>query len=1011
MSTIESEIEASQSPLDAAFEKKASRYIVGIDLGTTNCAVAYLDTSKNAATIEVFRVEQMVDIQTSQKSDTLPSFHYELTSTESMQIDSRFQFADGQHKSTVGIFARQRGMQMPGRCIASAKSWLCHTLVDRTSEMLPWSADENVKLLSPVHVSRRYLEHIRRMWDREHPSDPLSDQDVIVTLPASFDEVARQLTIQAASEAGLRDVILIEEPQAAFYAWLNRNQQTWTDTMRPGQTILVCDIGGGTTDFTLIRVVKSSGGQSDAASSPPSPSQGVGSDESEEVNRSLQSYFGLHRVAVGQHLMLGGDNLDLALARSLEQKILGDTPDQDRLGPRQWDSLKAQCRSAKEVLLGASPPAQYKMALAGAGSKLIENTRSIAIDGEWAKSLLVGGFFGRVELDDKPEIAESGFQEFGLPYAVEPNVHKHLASFLWEHRWAGRSDSDRSDMSDIQAARPDWILFNGGVLESSQIKSAVLEQIAYWFRETKTSSESNSGGTWQPGVLSGNRLDLAVAQGAAYFGLVRRGQGVRIDARLARAYYLLVQDQPPQAMCIMPANASPLDRYRMEEHPFLLSIGQPVQFPLLHSSTHLVHQTGEIVPVEPLHMTVMPALRTVIEAGNRKAKGSIPVVVESELSEIGTLAINLVYAPRETLPNDLSYLEPGTSWKLEFDVRGQSSKEMGAGSESNAMQEIRESDGLQTILSAMEAVFGSDTRVPPKDGLNQLATLIGKSRRDWNPAMLRQMWQFLLDNEAYRNQSAEHESRWLNMLGWCLRPGFGVVADDWRVNRTWRQVHNKLLHRTASNASETIVLWRRIAGGFTPGQQRALFQDCWPRVRASMGVGAPSQNTSVNVTTELLRLIGSLEWLSNEDKILVCEQAIQALAKKKLEPIHGPLLWMIGRLASRTPVYASLQQVVSETRANQWIDKLLKLDPVWMQRNVAMYSLCLMQMSRRTNDRYRDVATAVRDRVASQLQAIDAPPLHIQLVLEGGKLDDSIADTIVGEALPLGFRLLSGQQR
>ena len=986
------------SQLDAAFERRVSRYVVGIDLGTTNCAVAFMDTQRTKPPLEIFRIEQMVDFQTSQFSDTLPSFHYELTTSESSQIHSRFQFADGPHLSVVGVFARQRGVQMPGRCIASAKSWLCHTLVDRTSDLLPWSADDGVQLRSPVQASRRYLEHIRRMWDREHPGEPLAQQDVIVTLPASFDEVARRLTIQAATEAGLPNVILIEEPQAAFYAWLHRNQETWTQTMRPGQSILVCDIGGGTTDFTLIRVVATKATASPIATTKPEASVDAASaiDLSQSVGESLQATFGLHRVAVGEHLMLGGDNLDLALARSLEQQLLADSPGQDRLRPRQWDALKAQCRAAKESLLGPEPPSTYKMSLPGSGSKLIENTRTLSIDLRWARELLVDGFFGRVTIQERPDKAGEGFQEFGLPYAADPNVNKHLAAFLWEHRWAGRDEASREQLGDLRAARPDWVLFNGGVLESTQIRQAILDQIAEWFQ---------SGDSWQPGILEGNRLDLAVAQGAAYFGQVRRGEGVRIDARLARAYYLLVEQSPAQAMCVMPANAMSLDRFRIDEHPFHLMVGQPVQFPLFHSSTNLIHEIGQIVPVDIESMTAMPPIRTVLEMGNRKQQQLVPVVLESELSEIGTLAMNLVVA-RELEPDQpKTQRDFDTSWKLEFDVRMSTPRSSASVSQQVGLIETAHSTVVQTAIEAMESVFGDSPTVLPRQGIAYLTEKIGVARRDWSSSLLREMWRYLMEHQAYRQISAEHESRWLNMVGWCLRPGFGLAADDWRVNTTWRGVHNKLLHRTAANAAETIVLWRRIAGGFTPGQQRALFQDCWARVRPTLAGGTQSQSSNTNVAIELMRLVGSLEWLTAEEKTTVAEQILQSFGRKKLEPIHGPLLWTLGRLGSRTPVYATLQQVVSANRVQGWVERLLKLEDAWISKNSSMFSLCLMQMTRRTDDRYRDVTTTMREHVAAKLTTLGSPALHIDLVLRGGGLDQASEDSIVGEALPLGFRL------
>ena len=995
---------AGLSQLEQAFEKKQSRYVVGIDLGTTNCAVAFMDSHEATPTIELFRVEQMVDFQTSQRADTLPSFHYELSSQEASQLDARFQFVDGKHKSVVGVFARQRGMQMPGRCIASAKSWLCHPLVDRTSDLLPWSNDEDVKLLSPVEASRRYLEHIRRMWDREHPTGLLADQEVIVTLPASFDEVARQLTLQAAKDAGLSNVVLIEEPQAAFYAWLFRNQDNWTETMRPGQTILVCDIGGGTTDFTLIRVVETN--QSTTPNETElNPSKTIASDASVQVSESLQATYGLHRVAVGEHLMLGGDNLDLALAKAMEQRLLAETPGMDQLKPRQWDALKSHCRVAKETLLGSSPPDTYWLSLPGSGSKLIENSRSIAIDYKWARSLLVDGFFGQVELNDRPDLAESGFQEFGLPFAADPNANRHLAKFLWEHRWAGRNDKDQSEWTDVAAARPDWILFNGGVLESSQVKTAILNQIRYWFGNSHVSSHAGGKAEpWKLGVLEGNRLDLAVAQGAAYFGLVRRGHGVRIDARLARAYYLLVDDSPARAICVMPANASPMDRFRLDDHPFELVVGQPVQFPIYQSSTNLVHQAGQLVLVDHQTMTEMTSIRTVLEAENRKLRTTLPVVIESELTEIGTLAMQLRQVTNHN--NDAATLEGSRkSWTLELDVRSTTAPRQGAGDLQGPMVATVQSNLIEMAVAKMEVAFGEHSNVSPKNFVAFLSDEIGQGRREWNPAMLREMWRFLIDNQDYRKRSPEHEARFINLLGWCLRPGFGMTADDWRVNMTWRTIHGKLNHRSVANASEAIVLWRRIAGGFTPGQQQALFQDCWPRVRATLEGGTSNQAVNTNMAIELLRLVGALEWISLSDKKNVANALLAAIKKKKLEHLRGAMLWTLGRMGCRRPVYATLQQVVPASVVQGWIEKLLSLEDAVFVDCLEPMSLCMMQLAVKTHDRYRDHSSSLRDRVVHRLEEAGAPKTHIDLISSGGKLDDSMEESILGDSLPLGFRL------
>ncbi len=450
-----------ESALDRALERPSGRYIVGIDLGTTNCAVAFVDTLENSKKVETFQVEQLVDWNMVEKRDTLPSFHYQLTERESTSLQHRW-IVGGKHAYVVGILARDRGLQMPGRQVASAKSWLCHPGVDRTAPLLPWHGDEDVQRLSPVAASAAYLQHIRACWNACYANALLEEQDVVVTLPASFDEIARELTVEAAKAAGIPRVILLEEPQAAFYAWLHRHGEDWTKTIQTGQSILVCDIGGGTTDLTLIRV-RAAGASEQSTEATPS------SDASSPPKR-------LHRVAVGQHLILGGDNLDLALAKAAESMLVGG----GQLPPRDWDSLRLHCRVAKEVMLGEQPPTEFVITLAGSGSKLLSQTRTVTIDQAMIKRSC-GWLFSYGPIDARPIAQASGFQEFGLPYAQDAAVTKHLASFLWEHRFAGRSETECAAMDDRLAARPDFILFNGGVLEAERIKERIIEQLNDWF--------------------------------------------------------------------------------------------------------------------------------------------------------------------------------------------------------------------------------------------------------------------------------------------------------------------------------------------------------------------------------------------------------------------------------------------------------------------------------------------------------------------------------------------------
>ncbi len=515
-------------------ENTPSRYVVGFDLGTTNSAVTYVDTTEEPWHVRVFAVPQLVAAGQVEARETVPSFHYQPAAGELPPAALRLPWTtagapgrDDPH--VVGFFARDHGAVVPGRLISSAKSWLCHSGVDRMAELLPWHGAADVQRLSPVEVSSRYLAHVRAAWDARFPQHPLALQDFVLTLPASFDEVARELTIKAAALAGLPRVVLIEEPQAAFYAWIDAHRDDWDRLVQPGQKILVCDVGGGTSDFTLIRVRRGEGGK-----------------------------VQFHRVAVGDHLILGGDNLDLALAHYLEQRLTGGEQGAGsgeqagtmypwsgsgeasfapplaagesgkRLEPRQWAMLVQRSRQLKETLLGPAAPEQLTLSLPWSGSRLIGGARQIEIQRSEIHELLVEGFFPLVPLEAKPSRRGSGFQEFGLPFAPDPAVTRYLAAFLTAHRHVAMEDVELAAGQD--PARPDIVLFNGGVFESPVLRKRMIDALRHMF-----------GGGWEPIVLDNDRLDLAVARGAAYYGMVRRGRGVRIAAGLARTYYVGVE--------------------------------------------------------------------------------------------------------------------------------------------------------------------------------------------------------------------------------------------------------------------------------------------------------------------------------------------------------------------------------------------------------------------------------------------------------------------------------------
>ncbi len=957
-------------PVEDVFEQQASRYIVGIDLGTTNSAVAYVDTQTARPKVESFSVEQWVDFGTLESRQLLPSFHYQPTAPENSSFAKAVGGESNTAASIVGSLARDRGLQLPGRQISSAKSWLCHEGVNRRAPILPWQCDDDVEKLSPVEASSRYLSHIRKCWDSKYRSHPLAEQDVVLTLPASFDQVARQLTVEAAAMAGLPRVLLIEEPQAAFYAWLNLHHDGWAKIVTAGQTILVCDIGGGTTDFTLIRV-RAAHENADAQAA-------------KTLLDRDEHTLSLHRVAVGQHLILGGDNLDLALAKFAERKISAGK----HLPPRVWDALRQACRVTKETLLGKSAPKQYTIHLPGTGSRIVSSGSQVEITAEEVQTVILDGFFPACQLTDRPLAQQTGFQEFGLPFANDPAITKHLAAFLWDHRRDGRADEELQAMSDVELAKPDWILFNGGVLESSQIKQRIVDAIAKWF-----AGSASIAADWQVGVLEGDRLDVAVSRGAAYFGQVRRGDGVRIEAKLARSYYVTVSQSPPRAVCVIPGSASPGDKFRLDAMPFELTVGQPVQFPISYSSTRLADRASECYDLDQQNFSDLPPIRTVLEFPGKRRQERLPVVLETELSQIGTLQLWCVAT------------ESPQRWKLEFDIRATTETDRTASESSAAQSGIVDESVQAAARSAIEECFGANGTLKPSQLMQTLAERLEKSRQAWPPSLLRSMWQDLMDFESGRHRSADHETRWLNLLGYVLRPGYGLAADDWRVAQSWRAVYGRLAFATPSSRSESLILWRRLAGGFTAGQQLAVYQQVAGPLRGLLDpIRRAKGGSSVapNELAELLRLVGSLELLPKSEKSQLGRWLLELQKVKKWSFSSAAIFWTLGRLGSRVPTYGPLNTVIDTSEVELWLEQLLARPAI---DHESTYQLALLQCARLVNDRYRDIDSDLRKRIIVLFEQTSAPEHYVTLVKCGGQLATEEATQILGESLPLGLTL------
>lgn len=956
-----------------ADDSRPSRYVVGIDLGTTNCAVAFVDSDAIESTgdwhVETFSIPQWVDWGQIERRTTLPSFHYELPPQETASLASGLPWERGKKTISrgeasepfaVGVLARDAGMRRPGRRIASAKSWLSHDGVDRSAPLLPWQGDADVARHSPVTISARFLAHIRSAWDDAHPDHPLDQQDVVITLPASFDEVARELTVSAARSAGLSRVFLIEEPQAAFYAWINRHRHDWHQRVAAGQMVLVCDIGGGTSDFTLIRV-RPAGQAAD----------------------SVQ----FHRVAVGKHLILGGDNLDLALARFAESKLTGD-PGSEALSARDWDRLIQSSRIAKETMLDDGRPESMTMTLSSDSARLIASSRSVTLTAVEVDEVLVDGFFPIVDRDARPETGQSGFREFGLPYADDPAITRHLADFLATHGRSGLSDDDVTS-----AVRPDWILFNGGVMSAARLRNRLVQCVADWF---------GADDGWEPQVLDAQQLDLAVAHGAAYFAMVRRGLGVRIAANLGRSYFLQVSDTPPETICLVPGSAEAGQRFSPNES-LRLQLGTPVQFPLWASSTRLADAPGDLVAIDRAELSPLPPIRTVLVRGKQKTNDLIDVRMEVELSEIGTLG--LFCADTET----------GKRWQLEFDIRSTLQTDRQAHQGSGESYGIVDSEVLnacdQVIRKAFERSVGAGVASGPGAALRGAATpgpaglvkrlkiASGIDRSQWPPSLLRSLWQSLMNVIDGRRLSAAHETAWLNLCGYCLRPGYGMAVDDWRVSEVWRAVHGKLAFAAAGSRTESLILWRRIAGGMTAGQQQQLVTPLLAPLTAKSTASKSARFQSHEIA-ELWRMVGSLELIAASTKLTLAKTLIAEVDLKKSDPFRDAMLWAIGRLASRSPVYGPLNTVIAAQPITPLLESLIEPDSPEPLRQLAV-----MQIAQKTNDRYRDIDANLRAKVVRWLKDTDAPERMVQAVEIGGGTSSEDAAAIFGESLPLGIRI------
>lgn len=610
---------------DRAAEGDA-RFIVGIDLGTTNSVLAYVDTEAgDEAAVELLEVPQLTSPGTVEERSQLPSFLMIPRDDEMPAKSIRLPWGAPDDGYVVGALAAKRAAEAPDRVVSSAKSWLCNPRVDRTDAILPWvgeGAAASDARISPLAASTAYLAHLRRAWDGsvgKRAKAPLGDQDVYLTVPASFDAAARELTVQAAASAGLEKVVLLEEPQAAVYAWLEQAGDGWRDEVGVGDVLLVCDVGGGTTDLSLVLVDEEDG------------------------------ELALTRVAVGNHILLGGDNMDLALAYAVRGALAKEGK---KLDAWQLRGLVQSCREAKERLLSPEGPDSVPISVLGRGKKLIGGTLRTDLTKAQVDAILLDGFFPAVTADARVASDDAaGLSEIGLPFASDAAITRHLADFLATHQGAVQAAQGKDDAAPLPTA----LLFNGGVMAADGIRARVEEVAGGWAKAAKAAP---------PRVLSGADLAHAVARGAACYGRARRGNGVRIRGGTARSYYVgvasampAVPGHPPpvKGLCVVPFGIEEGTELEVPGSQFGLLVGEKAEFRFFASTTRNEDapgavldefETEELEELEPLHVELEGA------GGDR-----VPVRLTAHVTEIGTL--ELFFVGRDD----------GPRWRLEFTVR------------------------------------------------------------------------------------------------------------------------------------------------------------------------------------------------------------------------------------------------------------------------------------------------------------------------------------------------------
>lgn len=918
------------------------QFVIGIDLGTTNCAVSYVDLAvfkgsgpnqggavDKQKEIRIFQVPQLTGHGEFSRVPVLPSFLY-----IPGEYDISKQVLKHPWKKRedmfAGGFARDHGSKIPSRLVSSAKTWLCNTRVDRRARILPWGS-QGVEKISPVAATAEYLSHIRGAWNHfvKDEDQFIENQFVVITVPASFNEEARDLTMEAIHLAGLgQSVTLLEEPLAAFYSWLILHESDWDQYIKEDDLILVCDVGGGTTDFSLISL------------------------------KATQGTPRFERIAVGDHLVLGGDNIDLALARIVESKFKS----KGSMTPDKWKTLCHRCREAKEIILGRREKS-VRITIKGEGRSLIAGTLAADLTRGDVETVLRNRFFSDVDAGNVLEFeSDKEIADFGLPFEKETSVTRHIVTFLENHR-----DSVKTTLGK-DSPMPDFILFNGGTLKPDLVQSRIKESIRRWF---KTEDPV------KPKILENDRPELAVGIGASYYGLVKQGIGVKVGSGSPRSYYLGVSVQGEEgstAVCLVERGLDEGSGIRLPRMEVEVRANQPVSFPVYSSSFRSGDLAGDIIPVDDT-LTAMSPMQTIIQFGKNGDKKDIPVNIGAEYTEMGTLAM---YCRSRVSDHQ---------WKLQFQLRD-------AGPDLLEQEtQIYDDATIDKACSRVRKNFTSLDESGIQGIVKQLEEIVDQKKFNWPLSFLRRLADQLIDVEPSRKLSAAHESRWLNLTGFCMRPGFGDAFDEDRIRKLWKVYLTGLkFDKAKQNRLEWWIFVRRVAAGLKAGQQRQFFQEITPSLVKNRVRLAPQE------VVELWMTAGNMERLLVKDKVSLAKSLLPQLKSGK---VPDKLFWTLGRLGARELLYGSLDRVVPPAEVMRWATQIMKAS--WSRQD-KVHEL-VSQLARKTGDRTRDMAVEDLEKIIAWLEKTGAGPAVLKIISQKTEMVSSDRDMQFGERLPRGLVL------